>query len=198
MPALSPTMESGTIASWNVKEGEAFAAGDSIAEIETDKATIAFEAQDDGYVAKILAEAGKGELKIGEPIVVTVEEEEDVGAFKDYTLPEGSTAAVEAAPEEDATPPPPAAALPKEEVAVAAAVPPPPPPTVAPAAVPPAEIPPPPASPSVDDSLPTAILGAPVWGEMAKSTSPLIGILSSSQKQYVELYGSTGCAPLEK
>ena len=43
MPALSPTMESGTIAEWNVKEGDAFAAGDSVAEIETDKATIAFE-----------------------------------------------------------------------------------------------------------------------------------------------------------
>ena len=47
MPALSPTMESGTIAEWNVKEGDAFAAGDSVAEIETDKATIAFEVSDE-------------------------------------------------------------------------------------------------------------------------------------------------------
>ena len=49
MPALSPTMESGTIAEWNVKEGDAFAAGDSVAEIETDKATIAFEVSDEVY-----------------------------------------------------------------------------------------------------------------------------------------------------
>jgi len=67
IPALSLTMESGTIASWNVSEGDVFAAGDSLAEIETDKATMAFEAQDDGYVAKILVEAGQAELKVGQP-----------------------------------------------------------------------------------------------------------------------------------
>ena len=52
MPALSPTMESGTIAEWNVKEGDAFAAGDSVAEIETDKATIAFEVSDEVIARK--------------------------------------------------------------------------------------------------------------------------------------------------
>ena len=52
MPALSPTMESGTIAEWNVKEGDAFAAGDSVAEIETDKATIAFEVSDEAIAHK--------------------------------------------------------------------------------------------------------------------------------------------------
>ncbi len=79
-------MESGTIASWKVKEGEPFAAGDSLAEIETDKATIDFEAQDDGVVAKILVEAGSAEIDVGVPIVVTVEEEGDVAAFKDFVV----------------------------------------------------------------------------------------------------------------
>ena len=52
MPALSPTMEAGTIASWKVEEGTAFAAGDVICEVETDKATVDFEAQDEGVLAK--------------------------------------------------------------------------------------------------------------------------------------------------
>ncbi|KAK7233227.1 dihydrolipoyllysine-residue acetyltransferase [Aureococcus anophagefferens] len=58
LPALSPTMEMGTIAAWKVDEGGAFGAGDVIAEIETDKATVDFEAQDDGVLAKILVQAG--------------------------------------------------------------------------------------------------------------------------------------------
>ena len=75
MPALSPTMESGSIASWSLAEGDAFSAGDSLAEIETDKATMAFEAQDDGYIAKILVEAGNGDdVSVNTPIVVVVEE----------------------------------------------------------------------------------------------------------------------------
>ena len=84
MPALSPTMEAGTIANWNVSEGQAFNAGDSLAEIETDKATIDFEAQDDGVVAKIFVEAGSAEVPVGKPIMVTVEDEEDVAAFADF------------------------------------------------------------------------------------------------------------------
>jgi len=54
MPALSPTMETGTISKWYVKAGDAVAAGDVIADIETDKATMAFEVQDEGVVAKLL------------------------------------------------------------------------------------------------------------------------------------------------
>ncbi len=86
MPALSPTMEVGTIASWKVKEGESFGAGDSLAEIETDKATIDFEAQDDGVVAKLLVESGSGEINVGVPIMVTVEDEADVAAFGDFVV----------------------------------------------------------------------------------------------------------------
>lgn len=86
MPSLSPTMEAGTIAVWNLKEGDTFSAGDSLCEIETDKATVSFEAQDDGAIAKILAQAGPDEISCGVPIVVTVEEEEDAAAFKDYVV----------------------------------------------------------------------------------------------------------------
>ena len=60
LPALSPTMEAGSLAEWYVTVGDTFSAGDGIAKIETDKAAMDFEAQDDGYVAKILMEAGLG------------------------------------------------------------------------------------------------------------------------------------------
>mmetsp|Transcript_16101 Transcript_16101/g.18660 ORF Transcript_16101/g.18660 Transcript_16101/m.18660 type:complete len:497 (-) Transcript_16101:236-1726(-) len=90
MPALSPTMEVGTISSWKIREGESFAAGDSLAEIETDKATIDFEAQDEGVVAKILVEASSNEINVGVPILVTVEDFEDVAAFKDFIAEEKS------------------------------------------------------------------------------------------------------------
>ena len=96
MPALSPTMEAGVISEWKVAEGESFVAGDSLAEIETDKATIDFEAQDDGVVAKILVDAGKGEIPVNQPILVTVEEEDDVEAFKDFVV---ESSAPEAEPE---------------------------------------------------------------------------------------------------
>jgi biotin carboxyl carrier protein len=60
LPALSPTMDAGTLAEWYLNEGDSFAAGDAIAKIETDKAAMDFEAQDDGFVAKILVPAGGG------------------------------------------------------------------------------------------------------------------------------------------
>merc|ERR1740133_537871 len=84
MPALSPTMETGTIASWKVGEGEAFGAGDVIAEVETDKATVDFEAQDEGVIAKILSAAG-AEVNVGDRIVVIVEDVADASAFADFS-----------------------------------------------------------------------------------------------------------------
>ena len=77
-------MESGSIASWNVAAGDTFGAGDVFCSVETDKATVDFEAQDDGVVAKLLVEAGPGELQVGQPIMVTVEEADDVAAFADF------------------------------------------------------------------------------------------------------------------
>jgi pyruvate dehydrogenase E2 component (dihydrolipoamide acetyltransferase) len=94
-------METGTIASWNKQEGDSFGAGDVLCSIETDKATMDFEAQEDGLIAKILAQAGPDEIQCGKPILITVEDEDSVGAFKDYILEEATPAA---ATEEPATP----------------------------------------------------------------------------------------------
>ena len=76
-------MEAGTIARWNKAEGEEIGAGDVLCEVETDKATVDFEAQDDGFIARILADAGPAEITCGVPIMITVEDGDDVGAFKD-------------------------------------------------------------------------------------------------------------------
>ena len=64
MPALSPTMEEGTLAKWNVKEGDKVKSGDVIAEIETDKATMEFEAIDDGVIGKLVVPAGTEGVKV--------------------------------------------------------------------------------------------------------------------------------------
>lgn len=80
MPALSPTMEEGTLAKWLVNEGDTVSAGDILAEIETDKATMEFEAVDEGILGKILVEAGTDGVKVNTPIAVLVEEGEDAEA----------------------------------------------------------------------------------------------------------------------
>ena len=101
-PALSPTMESGTIAKWEIGEGDEFSAGSVIASIETDKATMDFEAQDDGILAKILKDGPDAiDLPVGTPIAIVVEEPEDAAAFADYVLEEEETVA--AAPSSDAS-----------------------------------------------------------------------------------------------
>ena len=78
MPALSPTMEEGTLAKWLVKEGDEVKSGDILAEIETDKATMEFEAVDEGIVGKILVAEGSEGVKVNTPIAVMVEEGESV------------------------------------------------------------------------------------------------------------------------
>ena len=78
MPALSPTMEQGTLAKWLVKEGDMVAAGDLLAEIETDKATMEFEAVDEGTVAKIMVPEGSEDVKVGTVIALIAAEGEDV------------------------------------------------------------------------------------------------------------------------
>jgi len=80
MPALSPTMEEGTLAKWLVKEGDAVKSGDILAEIETDKATMEFEAVDEGTIAKILVPEGTDAVKVGAPIAILAGEGEDVSA----------------------------------------------------------------------------------------------------------------------
>ena len=86
MPALSPTMEEGTLAKWLVKEGDHVASGDILAEIETDKATMEFEAVDEGTVAKILVPEGTDGVKVGALIAILAGEGEDVKAAANAAL----------------------------------------------------------------------------------------------------------------
>ncbi|CTQ64236.1 Dihydrolipoyllysine-residue acetyltransferase component of pyruvate dehydrogenase complex [Roseibium alexandrii] len=81
MPALSPTMEEGNLAKWLVKEGDTVSAGDVIAEIETDKATMEVEAVDEGTVGKIVVEAGTEGVKVNDLIAVLLEDGEDASAI---------------------------------------------------------------------------------------------------------------------
>ena len=82
MPALSPTMTEGNIASWKIKEGESFTAGDVLLEIETDKATMDVEAQDDGILFKIIQGNETKGVKVGERIAVTAEEGDDINSLE--------------------------------------------------------------------------------------------------------------------
>lgn len=109
MPALSPTMEEGTVVSWAKKEGDKLSEGDLLAEIETDKATMAFETPEEGYLAKIVIPAGTKGVPIGKLVCIIVENEADVAAFKDYK-DDGTTAASKEAPAP--TPEAPAPAVP--------------------------------------------------------------------------------------
>ena len=80
MPALSPTMEEGKLSKWLVKEGDEVRSGDILAEIETDKATMEFEAVDEGKIAKILVPEGTDGVKVGQPIAILAGEGEDASA----------------------------------------------------------------------------------------------------------------------
>jgi pyruvate/2-oxoglutarate dehydrogenase complex dihydrolipoamide acyltransferase (E2) component len=81
MPALSPTMEEGTLAKWLVKEGDEVASGDILAEIETDKATMEFEAVDEGTIGKILVPEGTENVAVNAPIAILLGEGEDASAI---------------------------------------------------------------------------------------------------------------------
>lgn len=89
MPALSPTMEEGTLAKWMVKEGDTVASGDILAEIETDKATMEFEAVDEGVIGKILIAEGTEGVKVNVAIAVLLEDGEDMSAAD--TMPKSQT-----------------------------------------------------------------------------------------------------------
>ncbi|WP_417723661.1 pyruvate dehydrogenase complex dihydrolipoamide acetyltransferase [Salipiger sp.] len=117
MPALSPTMEEGTLAKWLVKEGDTVSSGDILAEIETDKATMEFEAVDEGTIGKILIAEGSEGVKVNTPIAILLEEGEsadDIASAPASTpapeAPKASDAGAEAAPsggsEKPATPAP--------------------------------------------------------------------------------------------
>jgi len=109
MPALSPTMEEGTLAKWLVNEGDTVSSGDILAEIETDKATMEFEAVDEGTIGKILITAGTEGVAVNTPIAVLLEEGEDAStsapatpqpaASVDVAQPVSARRAVAAAPQ---------------------------------------------------------------------------------------------------
>ncbi|KAI6786735.1 Dihydrolipoyllysine-residue, partial [Hortaea werneckii] len=86
MPALSPTMTSGNIGAWQKKPGDTLTAGEVLVEIETDKAQMDFEFQDEGVLAKILRDSGEKDVGIGNPIAVMVEDAADVEKFADFTI----------------------------------------------------------------------------------------------------------------
>ena len=106
MPALSPTMEEGTLAKWLVKEGDDVKSGDILAEIETDKATMEFEAVDEGKIAKILVAEGTDGVKVGAPIAIMAGEGESVeaGAAPKADTPPPTPPKAPAAPKPDQTP----------------------------------------------------------------------------------------------
>ncbi len=112
MPALSPTMEEGNVASWLVEEGETVSPGQVIAEIETDKAIMELEAVDEGTIAKILVPAGTEGVKINTPIAVLIEEGEEADDDAIAEAAAGSAGAAPAAQGGEAAAPPPAAAAP--------------------------------------------------------------------------------------
>ena len=111
MPALSPTMEEGTLAKWLVKEGDTVQAGDILAEIETDKATMEFEAVDEGVIGKILVAEGTEGVKVNTAIAIIGEAGEDMSATPAAASP------APAAPVTEAAPAAPAAAAPAAPVA---------------------------------------------------------------------------------
>src|SRR5206468_12986794 len=98
MPALSPTMEEGKLAKWLVKEGDTVKSGTVLAEIETDKATMEFEAVDEGKIGKILVPEGAEGVKVNAPIAVLLDEGEKLGDAPAAAAPK---AAAPAAPKLD-------------------------------------------------------------------------------------------------
>ncbi|KAK5102323.1 pyruvate dehydrogenase complex dihydrolipoamide acetyltransferase component (E2) [Exophiala xenobiotica] len=106
MPALSPTMQAGNIGAWQKKPGDSLAPGDVLVEIETDKAQMDFEFQEEGTLAKILKETGDKDVAVGSPIaVMVVEEGADVSAFESFTLDDagGEKEPPKEAPKEEAS-----------------------------------------------------------------------------------------------
>ncbi|KAK3155795.1 hypothetical protein QOZ80_2AG0098740 [Eleusine coracana subsp. coracana] len=104
MPSLSPTMTEGNIAKWLKKEGDKVSPGEVLCEVETDKATVEMECMEEGYLAKIIHGDSAKEIKVGEIIAITVEEEGDIEKFKDY---KPSSSAEPVAPAESKTQPEP-------------------------------------------------------------------------------------------
>jgi pyruvate dehydrogenase E2 component (dihydrolipoamide acetyltransferase) len=170
MPALSPTMETGTLAKWLVKEGDKIKPGDVIAEIETDKATMEVEAVDEGTIAKLIVAEGTDEVPVGQVIAVIAEEGEDAKA-----------AAAAPAPKAVPAPAPTPAPAPPEPMAGETGATPTPTPEVKGYGAQPAE-----------DRQPAAPAAQPTSGDRIKA-SPLARRLA--QAKGIDLSGLTGSGP---
>jgi len=114
MPALSPTMTEGKLASWHKREGDRISAGDVLAEIETDKATMEIEAVDDGTLGKIVVAEGTEGVAVNALIAVILEDDEDASAIEAMTVPAAPPAP---APTPAPAPPPTPAPAPPPEAA---------------------------------------------------------------------------------
>ncbi|OCP17155.1 pyruvate dehydrogenase complex E1 component subunit beta [Ensifer sp. LC163] len=123
MPALSPTMEEGTLSKWLKNEGDKVSSGDVIAEIETDKATMEVEAVDEGTIGKLLIAAGTEGVKVNTPIAVLLQDGEGAGDIAAPKTEAPKAAAASEAPAAAASAPAPVAAQPKVEVAADPAIP---------------------------------------------------------------------------
>ncbi|GAA5989595.1 hypothetical protein JCM11641_002758 [Rhodosporidiobolus odoratus] len=117
MPAMSPTMTEGSLSEWKVKEGEAFAAGDVLLSLETDKATIDVEAQDDGVMGKILVQNGAAGIPVGQLIAILAEEGDDLAAIEVPSETSASSSAPSAsdAPSTPSSEPTPSPATPSSQ-----------------------------------------------------------------------------------
>lgn len=108
MPLLSPTMTTGTLVRWLKKEGDLVKPGQILFEVETDKATLGYEIQEEIYVAKLLVAEGSADLDIGSPLAILVEDQEKIAAFKDYVVQPAAALQAKAEPkaQPNATPEP--------------------------------------------------------------------------------------------
>ncbi len=173
MPALSPTMEEGTLAKWLVKEGDEVSSGDLLAEIETDKATMEFEAVDEGTIAKILVAEGTDNVKVGEVIAVLAEE----GESAEDAASAADSGGGDAAP----------ALAPAEEPAAPAAA---PEPTPAPAPAQPAA-----AAPSSGDRIKASPLARRIAGQNGVDLSAITGTGPGGRIIKADVEGKSASAP---
>ncbi|KAK5996986.1 Dihydrolipoamide acetyltransferase component of pyruvate dehydrogenase complex [Cladobotryum mycophilum] len=106
MPALSPTMQAGNIGVWQKKPGDTIAPGEVLVEIETDKAQMDFEFQEEGVIAKLLKDSGEKDIAVGTPIAILVEEGTDIAAFEKFTIADAGGESKAPEPKKDAEPAP--------------------------------------------------------------------------------------------
>lgn len=203
MLSLVQTMESGTLVQWLMEEGSELAPGEVMAEVQTDKATVDFECQDEGFLAKILVPGGTEDVKIGQAIAVSVEDADTVSAFAEFSLKDVEGAADAPAPAPASAPAP----APEPSPAPAPAPSPAPAPAPEPAPAPaPAPSPAPEAKPADEPSKGTETKQGSAegytpwnpWGS-ASSASPLFTAgVGAKVAAYHDAFGDTLTGPPAK